>query len=132
MKLPLLNFREPDYSGHAADSAAYLKGIRDTDEYVYQLWNYIQSDPQYKDNTTLIITNDHGRHLDGVSFGFPEHGDGCEGCRHISLLGLGPDFKTNETISKAYNQVDLAATVAYILGIEMPSGSGTKITEMFQ
>lgn len=131
-RLALLNFREPDYSGHSLDSNAYLQGIRDTDEYAYKMWQFIQSDPQYRDNTTLIITNDHGRHLDGVSGGFGGHGDDCEGCRHISLLGFGPDFKQNVTIENQYNQIDLSATIAYLLGISMPEGQGKVIKELLR
>lgn len=28
---------------------------------IEELWNYVQSDPFYKDQTTIIVTTDHGR-----------------------------------------------------------------------
>ena len=39
----------------------------------------------YKDKTTLIVSNDHGRHIDSKG-GFQNHGDDCAGCRHIEFL----------------------------------------------
>ena len=65
--LLLVNYREPDFSGHTGNWKGYLKGILKTDEYVHDIWQFIQNDPFYKDNTTLFVTNDHGRHLDGIS-----------------------------------------------------------------
>src|SRR5688572_15205403 len=73
--LMLINFKEPDASGHAGNWAGYLKGIKTTDEYVFRLWEFLQTDPNYQGKTTLILTNDHGRHLDGKGDGFTSHGD---------------------------------------------------------
>ena len=58
VRLAIVNFKQPDASGHAADSLAYLQGILDTDNYIYQFWNLLQSNSFYKDRTTLIVTND--------------------------------------------------------------------------
>ncbi|GAB5416446.1 MAG: hypothetical protein Crog4KO_09670 [Crocinitomicaceae bacterium] len=131
-KLLLLNFRQPDLSGHQMDSLGYINGIRSTDAYVAQIWDFIQNDPVYKNKTSLIVTNDHGRHLNGVSGGYHGHGDGCEGCRKISFLGLGPDFNENQTITNSYNQTDLSATIAEILGIQLPDCEGKVIEELFK
>lgn len=131
-KLMLVNFKEPDVSGHLHDSTGYIQGIQDTDEYIQKIWHFIQNDPTYKNNTTLIVTNDHGRHLNGVSGGYGGHGDNCEGCRHITLFGLGPDFKKNTIIKDQYNQTDLTATIAEMLGIVMPSGQGTPIKKLYR
>jgi len=131
-KFMLVNFKEPDVSGHAQDSTGYINGIRDTDRYVHEIWEFIQNDPQYKNNTTLIVTNDHGRHLDGVSGGYGGHGDYCEGCKHISLFGIGPDFKRSAIIKDQFNQTDLTATLAEMLGIEMPHVKGTPIKKLYR
>lgn len=131
-QLVLINFREPDYSGHGNDWDGYLKGISNTDEFVYQIWNFIKSDPFYKDETTLFITNDHGRHLDGVFDGFVSHGDSCEGCRQISLYAYGPDFKQNHIENIAREQIDISVTVGELLGFEMPTSQGKVMLELFK
>jgi alkaline phosphatase len=129
--LMLINFKEPDASGHAKNWKGYLQGIRDTDEYVWQIWNTINSDTIYKGKTALIVTNDHGRHLNGVADGFVSHGDNCEGCRHINFFAAGPDFKKNAIINKAHKQVDIPATVAQLLGFSIPPTEGTPLNDLF-
>lgn len=129
--LVFLNFREPDYSGHQSNWMNYIKGIRDTDKYVYQVWQYIQSDPFYKDKTTLFVANDHGRHLDSVADGFPSHGDGCEGCRHIFLYAFGPDFKKNVITSVPRDLTDIHATIIELMGVKYRESQGEIMTELF-
>lgn len=127
----ILNFREPDFSGHQSNWMNYLKGIKDTDKYVYQVWQYIQSDPFYKDKTTLFVTNDHGRHLDSVADGFASHGDGCEGCRHIFLYAFGPDFKKNLITDVPRDLTDIHATIIELLGLKYSSSNGSVMKELF-
>jgi hypothetical protein len=130
--LVLVNFKEPDGAGHANDWPGYLKGIVETDSLVWEVWKFIQTDPYYKDKTTLFITNDHGRHPDGWKDGFVSHGDNCDGCKHINLFAFGPDFKQN-TIEKSYCfQVDVPATTAELLGFKMPYGTGTVLKKLFK
>lgn len=130
--LMLINFKQPDFSGHAADSLAYLQGIFDTDNYVNLIWNFIQNNAHYKNKTALIITNDHGRHTAGHLDGYVSHGDTCEGCRHIEFLALGPDFKKNYTSTTAFEQIDIAPTIAYLLGFKMPYGDGKIMKELLK
>ena len=130
--LLLSNFKEPDGAGHANNWPEYLKGIVETDSLVWEVWKFIQSDPYYKDKTTLFITNDHGRHLDGWKDGFVSHGDDCEGCKHINLFALGPDFKKDLIINNYYSQVDIPSTIAELLGFTIPDGQGKVIEKLFK
>lgn len=130
--LTLINFREPDYSAHQSNWLNYLAGISKTDEYVKQIWDYIENDPIYKGKTTLFVTNDHGRHLNGVSTGWNSHGDICPGCKKISLFALGPDFPKNITVSTHYNQTDLAQTISEMLHFTLKNGEGNVITELIK
>lgn len=130
--LVLINFKEPDASGHARNWEKYLRGIEDTDELAYKLWNLIQSLPDFKDQTALFITNDHGRHLDTRLMGFTSHGDKCYGCRHISLLAMGPDFKKGAVIDKHRGQIDIAVTAAEILGLKLEGSKGDILEELFE
>jgi arylsulfatase A-like enzyme len=130
--LLLVNFKEPDASGHANNWNGYLKGIRDTDSLVWEIWKFIQQDEYYKNSTTLFVTNDHGRHTDGHKDGFVNHGDHCDGCRHINLFAMGPDFKNNLIENKTFVQVDLTATIAQLLGFKMPYCQGKSIGGLFK
>lgn len=130
--LALIGFKEPDNAGHQNNWEGYLEGIKKTDEYIFSLWNFLQEDSVYRNTTAFIVTNDHGRHLDGINGGFAHHGDDCEGCRHINLFVAGPDFIRDKIIDSPYELTDISATVAELLGFDMPAGKGKAIREIFR
>ncbi|HYG52051.1 MAG TPA: sulfatase [Flavobacteriales bacterium] len=124
-----VQFKEPDAAAHAGDTAAYINGIVNGDQYVFETWNLIQSLPYYQNKTMLVVTNDHGRHLNGTLDGFISHGDGCAGCRRINCLLLGPDVKAGKIITNTYDQTDIHATVCGMLGLNNQYGQGQMILE---
>ncbi|HCM35305.1 MULTISPECIES: alkaline phosphatase family protein [Chryseobacterium] len=128
----VINLKDVDSYGHANNWNEYIKAIKTTDASIKEIWEYIQSLPAYKDKTTLIVSNDHGRHLD-ANGGFAEHGDDCAGCRHIEFFAMGPDFKKNTTISTGnYEQIDIASTMAELLGIPKQYMKGKVIKDAFK
>ena len=130
-RLLVVNFREPDSSGHRRNWDSYLKGIRDTDAYLGTIYDTIQSTPGMKDNTILFMSNDHGRHLDDVKDGFVNHGCDCKGCRHIVLYATGPGIKKGAIIGTQRGQIDIAATTAHIFGLTIETAKGKVMTELF-
>ncbi len=129
--LVFINLREPDYTAHKGDWQGYLDGIYMSDNYIYKIWNMFESKTKYQNKTSYFITNDHGRHLDSIANGFIAHGDGCLGCRHISLLALGPDFKKNVFVNNKREMIDITTTIGYLLGINIPTSQGKLIEELF-
>jgi len=127
----LINFRDPDYSGHSGIWNNYVAGIKKTDEYIFRLWKFLQSDSIYKNTTTLFVTSDHGRHLDTVADGFVGHGDGCDGCRHLGFFACGPDFKNGIRVNLHREQIDVPVTVAELMGFDLPNTKGNIMTELF-
>lgn len=128
----VINFRNPDYSAHQGDWDAYIKGIISTDSLAWVIYNYIEEDSIYTGKTAYFITNDHGRHLNEVADGFVSHGDGCDGCRKISLLAIGPDFRQNDSISAKYSHVNLSATIAELLGLGREENNSKVMWEIFE
>ncbi|MHA6247265.1 alkaline phosphatase [Pontibacter sp. CAU 1760] len=117
--LVLINFMEPDGYAHAGNWDYYIRGISRSDQYVKELYDFLRKDKFYRKNTALLITSDHGRHLDGIATGWQDHGDNCDGCRRINLLALGPDFKKNTVMEAGGSLVDIAPTVSKLLGFAM-------------
>ena len=78
------------------------------------------------------MTNDHGRHTDGVADGFCSHGDPCDGCQHINFYAFGPDFKENQIISEERELIDVPATIAELLNFRIPNSNGNIMTELFK
>ncbi len=130
--LIFINLRGPDFGGHARNWELYRAGIKQTDSLLNEIYNLINSDTVYAGKTTLIMTNDHGRHLDGIQDGFINHGDLCEGCRHINFFAWGPDFKTGELLNTPRQQIDIVPTVCYLMGFKMNQSQGKVMTELFK
>lgn len=127
----IVNFAAPDARGHAGDKEAYLSAIKEADGYVGELWTLLQKDPFYAGKTALFVTNDHGRHLDGVKTGFKNHGCDCDGCRHIMLFAFGPDFKQGVELDTPREQIDVTVTAAELLGVRIPGSKGQVMSELF-
>jgi hypothetical protein len=122
-RLVVVNLPQIDARGHAGEWDNYLAAIRQADSLVALLWQKLQSDSLYSNRTTLFVTNDHGRH-DDQHGGFQHHGDSCNGCRHIMLLALGPDFPAGMEVTDPRSQIDVFQTAAGILGLHVPPDRG--------
>jgi hypothetical protein len=61
-----LAFGDTDEYAHGGDYMNYLAAIERGDDVLRQIWEMLQADPYYRDQTTLIVTTDHGRGDDPV------------------------------------------------------------------
>lgn len=123
-RLAILNLPNSDSVAHAGNWDGYLSSVRIADSLVYGIWNAVQSDSVMKGKTTMFVTNDHGRHTSS----FTGHGDGCEGCRRITLLAIGPDTPPGIIDSMPRTQVDIAPTIGMLLGFQTPYATGTALS----
>ena len=130
-RLVLACFPDVDLAGHSGVWDSYIAAIVGIDSLAYKTWNYIQNDPFYAGQTYMFITNDHGRH-DDANGGFTSHGDGCEGCRHLIFMALGPNVKAGATVDYRFVQRDICKTVGEILGIPVPHAGGHVIRDIFE
>ncbi len=131
-KLIFINFGVTDHIGHVGTFEEFQAAIRHCDEMFGKLWEKVQSTPGYKDTTTVLYTNDHGRHNDKPNQphgGFAGHGDQCEGCRHIMLLALGPDTKRGAVVDREVQEIDICPTVGELLGFQTPLSEGSVIAD---
>jgi len=119
-----------DSEGHSGIWNNYIASIENADNIVNTIWETIQADNFYKDNTTMFVTNDHGRH-DDQNGGFSGHGCSCEGCRHIMFLAVGPNIKQNFISTDSHEIEDAAVTVSHILDVIPEYSTGSIIDEIF-
>jgi hypothetical protein len=127
--LVFFHLGEVDHAGHTGDWDQYTDAIEQADGIVGDLWEKIQSDPYYRDRTTMIVTTDHGRHDDDHG-GFQNHGGICEGDKRLIFLALGPDIRPGVEIETVHEQVDIAPTVGELMGFETPLAEGHVLREM--
>ncbi|MEN9685209.1 MAG: hypothetical protein RLZZ28_995, partial [Bacteroidota bacterium] len=54
-------YGETDEFAHGRQYRNYLDAANQVDGWIREIWEYVQSDPHYKNKTSLFITTDHGR-----------------------------------------------------------------------
>lgn len=102
---------ETDEWGHARRYDRYLHAAHRADAFLQRLWDLLQSLPQYKDNTTLIIGPDHGR--GGTIRDWTDHNAKVEGAEFVWMAILGPDtppLGVRADVATTLSQI--AATIA--------------------
>jgi hypothetical protein len=125
-RIMMVNLPSVDAAGHSGNWTEYITALHNADSLIWNLWQTLQSNSVYRNTTTLFVTNDHGRH-DDTHDGFKNHGDGCEGCRHILCLAIGRGFPANQIIKQRRTQCDIAPTVGELLCFPTPFSIGTSL-----
>ncbi len=118
----LLGFGETDDYAHAGKYDRYLQSVNAIDRMLSDLWQYIQTTPGYKNNTSLLITTDHGR--GSKSKKWTKHSTFISGSSETWLAMIGPNVpaiceaKMKEQIyQKEYAQT-IAQLVVLILNLD--------------
>lgn len=114
-KLLFIGYGEADDYGHNADYDLYLNAINRNDRMIEELWNYVQTDPFYKDQTTIIVTTDHGRGNEGE---WTEHYDEILGSDEAFILMIGNGINPKKTNPKQTYINQIASTIADLLEIK--------------
>lgn len=113
---------ETDEWGHARRYDRYLHAAHQADGFLQRLWTLLQSMPEYKDKTTIVIAPDHGR---GETVGdWTNHGANVEGAEFVWMAAMGPHTPplgvrsdTEVTLSQ------IAATLATVVGEDFNAAS---------
>jgi hypothetical protein len=119
-----LGFGETDHQGHAGNYSKYLDAAHHVDACMADLWETLQSIPQYRDKTTIIFTADHGR---GNSKNSPKawnsHGRSMPDSDSLFVVVWGPDTPPKGEIHDGPEilQAQVAATAAKALGYDYPA-----------
>jgi predicted AlkP superfamily pyrophosphatase or phosphodiesterase len=119
--LLFVHFPDVDLSGHATSwmSSSYKDRVTTVDAAVGRIVN------SFPENTTLILTADHGGHASG-------HGSTDSLDMSIPWVIVGPRIRPGFALSSPVSTTDTAATAAFILGITLPpDANGKPVLEAF-
>jgi hypothetical protein len=121
-KAVFIGLDETDSYAHAGMYDQYLHAAHRSDQIVKKIWQYLQSDPFYKDNTTMIITTDHGRGrwYKHDKMNWRSHGRLAFGSGEAWVAAIGPRVVAlgeNKTENN-YTLSQVAATTAAVIGME--------------
>lgn len=128
--LMMLTLHDMDIA-HAGAYSLYIEAIQRADRLCAELWQMVQSDPEYKDRTTLYIMPDFGRDADDdpAGNGFQHHRTGGAMARTTWMLALGPQVRQNVTVNRPIESIDLVPTIGCSLGFAT-GGHGRCIEEL--
>ena len=113
-----ISFGETDDWAHEGDYAHVLDSFARNDQQIKALWEYLQSTPQYKGKTSILVTTDHGR--GSTIKDWTDHGEKVPEAQHIWMAFISPasslrgEWKNAETIYQ--NQA--AATLCRWLNLD--------------
>lgn len=111
-----VGYGETDNWAHAGRYDLVLDSAHRTDGFIKELWDTMQSMPEYRGVTTFIITTDHGRGSGLTEW--KEHGVEEKGSENIWLAVIGPDTAAlgERHDTSPIIQAQIAATLAAFLG----------------
>jgi len=115
-----VGYGETDNWAHQGRYDLVLESAHGFDHLVQQLWETMQAMPEYCDQTTFILTTDHGRGSGLAEW--KEHGVDEKGSENIWIAVMGPDTPARGEREKSgtVTQAQIAATVAALLGKDYP------------
>jgi hypothetical protein len=118
-------------AAHFGSYAMHVGGIRTADRLAWQLWREIESNPDYKGRTTMIVLPEFGRDPDGSSTnGFFNHRANEESTRDTWMMALGPAIGTPRVIERPIRHVDVCPTLAELLDCRPMPSQGARLDEL--
>jgi len=117
---------------HTGAYSLYLDGIQRTDRLCAEIWQMIESDPEYKGRTTMLIPPDFGRDSDfsASGNGFQHHRTGDPLSRTTWMMALGPHVRQNVTVDRPLDSLDLVPTLGAMRHFATPLAHGKPIVEV--
>lgn len=120
-------FDNPDHVGHKEghDTPAYYSKLEELDGYIARIVAAVKEAGMY-DDTIFIITSDHG----GIKKG---HGGKTMAEMQTPFIIAGKNIKKTGEFQESMVQYDVAATMAYIFGLEQPQvWTGRAMKQVFK
>ena len=106
---------EGDEWAHAGRYDLYLDAAWRSDRFIQRVWNTLQSMPDYANQTTLLVTTDHGR--GATTSDWTDHGRKVPAAESTWMAALGPGVAPRGVrASVTVTTSQLAATIAAVVG----------------
>jgi hypothetical protein len=121
-KVVYLAFGETDEYAHQGRYDLYLEQANKIDRMIAELWLWVQTTPGYKDNTTFLITTDHGRGSRDNKW--TSHSAFIRGSSQTWLAMIGPGIEPAGEMKeeRQFYQEQIAQTIAALVGEKFDTG----------
>lgn len=117
-------------AAHFGTFALHLSGIRTADRLIFQLWQEIETNPDYSGKTTLVVLPEFGRDPDGSSTnGFFNHRANADSTRDTWMMVLGSAVDRPRVVERPIRHIDLCPTLAGVLGCRPVESQGVLLND---
>lgn len=115
-KVVYLALGETDEYAHQGRYDLYLQQANQVDRMIAELWNWVQTTPGYQNNTTFLITTDHGRGSRDNKW--TSHSAFIRGSSQTWLAMIGPGIESKGEMKEdqQFYQQQIAQTIATLVG----------------
>jgi hypothetical protein len=115
-RIVYIAYGETDEWAHAGLYRYYLDAAHHVDNWLKELWAFIETDKFYKGKTAILLTVDHGRG-DKIKDQWTNHGAKIEDCGQIWFAVIGPGIQAKGEMknTKQLYQKQFAQTIAKLL-----------------
>src|SRR5215472_10819736 len=117
---------------HTGAYSLYIDGIRRTDRLCLDLWNAVQSEPEYAGNTTMFVLPDFGRDsdYDAGGNGFQHHRTGDTASRTTWMMALGAGVREGVVYDDPLQSIDLVPSLGALMGFSAVQSEGKPVREL--
>ena len=117
-------------AAHFGSYALHLSGIRSADRLAYQMWQEVESNPDYRGKTTVVILPEFGRDPDGSNTnGFFNHRANSDSTRETWMMTLGAAVDRPRIVEQPIRHIDLCPTLAGLLGCPSVDAQGSLLRD---
>lgn len=118
-RIVVIGFGETDDFAHQKRYDLYLQQANQVDRMIGELWNMVQTTPGYKNNTSFLITTDHGR--GNTTRHWSGHGFFINGSSQTWLALIGPNIQPlgEKSETQQVYAKQLAETIANLAGEDL-------------
>ena len=131
-----ISYGESDDFAHDGKYDEYVLAAHRTDRFIEEVWNTLQAMPEYKDNTVLFVTTDHGRgeqpietwqhhaskeSTSGYMTSLAQYAEGIVGSEAVWMASIGPGIAASGLIgtgTACITSNQIAATLLRLMGQE--------------
>jgi len=130
-----IGFDETDDYAHDKNYERILDTLHKTDNWLKELWNFVEKDPRYKGITAIMITVDHGRGNSPKDWS--DHGEDVPEAQNIWMAFVipGVDLRGEWRNTEPIYQNQIAASLCRLMGFDYSENNpnaGKPIARLFE
>jgi len=128
-RLLMINYQDPDYV-HWGPATFYSRAISIIDEGVREIYQAVQADEAYRDNTVFIVVPDCGRDNNrGMAVPYQHHFN-TRSAHQIFAIVAGPRQwvpHARQVVTRPEQQISVTATIGTIMGFATPHADAASL-----